>query len=54
MNLHDMQLALSPYGVLHLLSISFTDKTPLRDLFSKAKINNVKGQVDALIPEFFD
>ena len=51
---HDMQLNRSTYEVLQILSISLTDKTPLRDLFSKTKFNNVKDQVDALIPGLFD
>ena len=51
---HDMQLDRSTYEVLQILSISLTDKTPLRDLFSKTKFNNVKDQVDALIPGLFD
>lgn len=29
---------------LQILSISLTDKTPLRDLFSKTKFNKVKEQ----------
>ena len=51
---HDMQLDRSTYEVLQILSISLTDKTPLRDLFSKTKFNNVKVQVDVLIPGLFD
>ena len=32
---HDMRLKRSTYEVLQILSISLTDKTPLRDLFEK-------------------
>ena len=39
---HDMQLNRSTYEVLQILSISLTDKTPLRDLFEKTNFNNVK------------
>ncbi len=39
---HDMQLDRSTYEVLQILSISLTDKTPLRDLFDKTKFQNDK------------
>lgn len=39
---HDMQLKRSTYEVLQILSISLTDKTPLRDLFEKTNFNDVK------------
>ena len=42
------------YEVLQILSISLTDKTQLQDLFEKTKINNVKDQIDSLIPGLFD
>ena len=51
---HDMKLDRSTYEVLQILSISLTDKTSLRDLFEKTKINNVKEQLDSLIPGIFD
>ena len=41
---HDMKLDRSTYEVLQILGISLTDKTPLRDLFSKTKFNDVKEQ----------
>ena len=39
---HDMQLDRSTYEVLQILSISLTDKTHLRDLFDKTKLENDK------------
>ena len=51
---HDMKLERSTYEVLQILSISLTDKTPLRDhLFNKTN-NDVKEQIDPLIPGLFD
>ena len=41
---HDMKLNRSTYEVLQILGISLTDKTPLRNLFSKTKLNDVKEQ----------
>ena len=51
---HDMKLDRSTYEVLQILGISLTDKTPLRDLFSKTKFNDVKEQFNPLIPGLFD
>ena len=51
---HDMKLNRSTYEVLQILGISLTDKTPLRDLFSKTKFNDVKEQFNPLIPGLFD
>lgn len=51
---HDMKIERSTYEVLQILSISLTDKTPLRDLFDKTNFNDVKGQLDPLIPGLFD
>lgn len=51
---HDMHLKRSTYEVLQILSISLTDKTPLRDLFDKTVFNDVKEQLDSLIPGLFD
>ncbi|WP_443093409.1 IS4 family transposase [Gelidibacter japonicus] len=39
---HDMKLGRSTYEVLQILSISLTDKTNLRELFSKTKFQNDK------------
>ena len=43
---HDMRLERSTYEVLQILSISLTDKTPLRNLFDKSDYNDVKEQID--------
>ena len=51
---HDMQLERSTYEVLQILSISLTDKTPLKELFEKSKFNDVREQFDPLIPGVFD
>ena len=51
---HDMKLKRSTYEVLQILSISLTDKTPLLDLFKKTNFNEVKEQLDPLIPGLFD
>ena len=51
---HDMKLKRSTYEVLQILSISLTDKTPLRELFDKTYSNDVKEQLGPLIPGVFD
>ena len=51
---HDMHLERSTYKVLQILSISLTDKTPLRELFEKTNFNDVKEQFGPLIPGLFD
>ena len=51
---HDMRLERSTYEVLQILSISLTDKTPLKELFEKTKFNDVKEQFGHLIPGLFD
>ena len=51
---HDIQLKRSTYEVLQILSISLTDKTPLRELFDKTYSNDVKEQFGPLIPGLFD
>ena len=50
---HDMKLKRSTYEVLQILSISLTDKTPLRELFDKTYSNDVKKQFGPLIPGLF-
>ena len=50
---HDMKLDRSTYEVLQILGISRTDKTPLRDLFSKTKFNDVKEQSGLDRPNLF-
>lgn len=51
---HDMQLDRSTYEVLQILSISLTDKTPLRDLFDKTKLQNDKERFGPNGPSLFD
>ena len=51
---HDMHLERSTYEVLQILSISLTDKTPLKELFEKINFNDVKEQFGPLIPGLFD
>ena len=51
---HDMKLKRSTYEVLQILSMSLTDKTPLRELFDKTYFNDVKEQSGPLIPGLFD
>lgn len=51
---HDMKLKRSTYEVLQILSISLTDKTPLRELFDKTYSNDVKEQFGPLVPGLFD
>ena len=51
---HDMHLERSTYEVLQILSISLTDKTPLRELFEKTNFNEVKEQLGPLSPGLFD
>ncbi len=51
---HDMQLPRSTYEVLQILSISLTDKTPLKELFEKTNFNDVKELDSPLIPGLFD
>lgn len=51
---HDMRLERSTYEVLQILSMSLTDKTPLKELLEKTKFNDVKEQFGPLIPGLFD
>lgn len=51
---HKMQLDRSTYEILQILGISLTDKTHLRDLFSKTKFNNVKDQSGLDGPDLFE
>lgn len=51
---HDMELDRSTYEVLQVLGISLTDKTPLKDLFSKSKFNDVKDQSGLNGPDLFE
>ena len=51
---HDMKLERSTYEVLQILSISLTDKTHIRDLFDKTKVNDVKEREYPLFEGLFD
>lgn len=51
---HDMKLDRSAYEVLQILSISLTDKTNLRELFSKTKIQYDKEQNSLNGPNLFN
>lgn len=51
---HDMRLKRSTYEILQILSISLTDKTPLRDLFEKTNFNDVKELDYPLLEGLFD
>ena len=50
---HDMKLDRLTYEVLQILGISLTDKTPLKNLFSKTKFNDVKEQSGLDGPNLF-
>ncbi len=51
---HDMKLGRSTYEVLQILSISLTDKTNLRELFSKTKFQNDKERARLDGPNLFN
>ena len=51
---HDMKLGRSIYEVLQVLSIFLTDKTNLRELFSKTKFQNDKERTSLNGPNLFD
>ncbi len=51
---HDMKLDRSTYEVLQILSISLTDKTHLRELFDKTKLQNDKERFGLKTPTLFD
>ncbi len=51
---HDMKLDRSTYEVLQILSISLTDKTDLRELFSKTKFQYDKERTDLNGPNLFN
>ena len=51
---HDMRTEHLVYEVLQILSISLTEKTPLKELFEKTKFNDVKEQFNPLILGLFD
>jgi hypothetical protein len=51
---HDMKLERSTYEVLQILSITLTDKTNLRELFSKTKFQNDKERNRLNGPNLFN
>lgn len=51
---HNMKLDRSTYEVLQILSISLTDKTNLRELFSKTKFQYDKERTDLNGPNLFN
>lgn len=51
---HDMKLKRSTYELLQILSISLTDKTPLRELFDKTIFNNDKERNSSNEPLLFN
>jgi hypothetical protein len=51
---HDMKLDRSTYEILQILSISLTDKTPIRDLFDKTKLQNDKERFRLNEPNLFN
>ena len=51
---HEMKLDRSTYEVLQILSISLTDKTNLRELFSKTKFQYNKERTDHNGPNLFN
>ena len=51
---HDMKLKRSTYELLQILSISLTDKTPLRELFDKTIFNNDKERIGSNKPLLFN
>ncbi|MCG2462553.1 IS4 family transposase [Flavobacteriaceae bacterium F89] len=51
---HDMKQGRSTYEVLQILSISLTDKTNLRELFSKTKFQNDKERDSLNGPNLFN
>lgn len=51
---HDMKLELTTYEVLHVLSVSLTSKTHLRDLLDKTNFQNDKDHSDSSEPLLFN
>ena len=51
---YDMKLSLTTYEILHILSISLTSKTHLRDLLDKTNFQNDKERFDSSEPLLFD
>ena len=51
---YDMKLDLTTYEILHILSVSLTSKTHLRDLLDKTNFQNDKERFDSSEPLLFD
>ena len=51
---YDMKLDLTTYEILHILSISLTSKTHLRDLLNKTNFQNDKEHFDSSEPLLFN
>ena len=51
---YDMKLYLTTYEILHILSISLTSKTHLRDLLDKTNFQNDKERLDSSEPLLFN
>jgi hypothetical protein len=51
---YDMKLDLTTYEILHILSISLTSKTHLRDLLDKTNFQNDKERFDSSEPLLFN
>lgn len=51
---HDMKLNRSTYEILQILSISLTDKAPMKDLFDKTKFQNNKERFRLNEPDLFN
>ena len=51
---YDMKLDLTTYEILHILSISLTSKTHLRDLLDKTNFQNDKEHSDSSEPLLFN
>ncbi|MEG1485654.1 MAG: transposase, partial [Bacteroidales bacterium] len=51
---HDLEIDRTTYEVLQILSISLTDKTPIRDLFNKTNFQYDKELFDLNEPNLFN
>ena len=51
---HDIHIKHSTQEIIQILSMSLTDKTPLSELFDKAKLNNFNDQDSPLLPGLYN
>lgn len=51
---HDMKLELTTYELLHVLSVSLTNKMHLTELLNKTNFQNDKERLDSSEPLLFD